>query len=234
MKISQFWCVVFALCLFAACKKDRTTLPSEVSKPDPLLALGDSCSFLVAGKSYTLMSQSPFSIRNAPANRNKLDSVVKGIKYYSGDKDSIAFNRNYIFFNNAAGTNFRIYFIKKYNKKDMELNKLNLLQPKNGEELFQPGQYNYAVDYGREDATDGIALEFSDGDTFYSYSKAFIGRPALITKESQQHSKFETIRFVKRTDGTYLLEAKFNVTVFDKDEVVKKNIENGYMRLILY
>lgn len=232
MKISPFWCGIFALCLFAACKKDNT-VPAEL-KPDPLLALGDSCSFQVEGKSYSLTSRNSMGVRNAPANRNKLDSVVKGVKYYSGDKDSIAFSRNYAFFNGSAGSSFKIYFIKKYNKNEMEKNVWNTFLPKNTEELFQVGQYKYAVDYGKEDAMDGIAIGFSAGQSFYSYSNAFPGRPTSITPESQQQSKFEIIRFVKLTNGSYLLEAKFNATVFDYDETVKKNIENGYLRLILY
>ena len=234
MKISLFWCGVFALCLFAACKKDNTTLSSEVSQPDPLLSLKDSCSFQVEGESYFFTNPHVIGMRNAEANRNKLDSVVKGVKYYSGDKDSVAFSRYYGFFNRDSGFGFKIHFIKKYNKKEMGLNAFNILMPENKLDLFQPGNYGYAVDYEKEDATNGIAVEFSEGGIFYSYSRVAAGRPTVITSESQQYSKFEIIRLVKLTNGTYLLEAKFNVIVFDYTEKVKKNIENGYLRLILY
>ncbi|MGY0038853.1 hypothetical protein [Pedobacter sp. NJ-S-72] len=55
----------------------------------------------------------------------------------------------------------------------------------------------------------------------------------MITPASHLNSKFEIIRYVKLTNGSYLLEAKFNTIVFDREEKVKKNVENGYLRLIL-
>ncbi|PIH03021.1 hypothetical protein CS542_03000 [Pedobacter sp. IW39] len=44
----------FAICLFAACK--RKTLHLQI-KPDPLLTLGDSCSYQMDGKSYSFTYQ---------------------------------------------------------------------------------------------------------------------------------------------------------------------------------
>lgn len=231
MKISPFWCGVFALCLFAACKKDNPT-PSEI-KPDPLLTLGDSCSYQMDGKSYSFTNQNGFSIRNSQTNV-KLDSVVMGARYYSGDKDSVMFSRSYNFDARDFNAGISISFAKKYNKKEMEQSKLALLIPKNGMDLFLPGNYKYPIDYERENTQSGIAIELHTNESFSSYSKGSIARPTVITSESQRQSKFEIIRCVKLTNGNYLLEAKFNTVVFDGEETVKKNIENGYLRLILY
>lgn len=232
MKISPFWCGVFALCLFAACKKDNIIPPLEV-KPDPLLSLRDSCAYQMDGKSYSFTDQNGFHIRNAQTNV-KLDSIVKGARYYSGDKDSVMFSRSYDFNAKAYNAGINISFAKKYNKSEMMQNMLAMLVPRNGVDLFQPGNYKYPVDYEREHTQNGIAIDLYTDEYFSSYSKVSIGRPTVITPESQQQSKFEIIRCVKLTNGTYLLEAKFNAVVFDQEEKVKKNVENGYLRLILY
>lgn len=231
MKISLFWCGVFALCLFAACKKDNT-VPAEL-RPDPLLALGDSCSYQMDGKSYSFTHQNGFHMGNAQTNL-KLDSVVKSVRYYSGDKDSVMFSRSYDFNAKEYNAGINISFAKKYNKKEMGQSMLGLFVPKNGLDLFQPGNYKYPIDYEREHTQNGIAINLYTSEDFSSYSKVSIGRPTVITSESQQQSKFEIIRCVKLSNNTYLLEAKFNTVVFDREEKVKKNVENGYLRLILY
>ncbi|MET4141519.1 hypothetical protein [Pedobacter sp. UYP1] len=231
MKISLFWFGVFALCLFAACKKDNT-VPAEL-RPDPLLALGDSCSYQMDGKSYSFTYQNGFQMGNAQTNL-KLDSVVKSVRYYSGDKDSVMFSRSYDFNAKEYNAGINISFAKKYNKKEMGQSMLGLFVPKNGLDLFQPGNYKYPIDYEREHTQNGIAINLYTSEDFSSYSKVSIGRPTVITSESQQQSKFEIIRCVKLSNNTYLLEAKFNAVVFDREEKVKKNVENGYLRLILY
>ncbi|WP_367864623.1 hypothetical protein [Pedobacter sp. WC2423] len=231
MKISPFWCGVFALCLFAACKKDDPA-PLEI-KPDPLLALGDSCAYQMDGKSYSFTRQNGFQIGNAQPNF-KLDSFVKGTSYYSGDKDSVMFSRGYDFNSKEYDARINISFAKKYNKKEMEKNVLAFFTPKNGLDLFQPGNYSYPIDYKREHTQNGVAIDLYTSEDFSTYSKVSIGSPTAITLESQRQSRFEIIRCVKLTNGTYLLEAKFNAVVFDQEEKVKKNVENGYLRLILY
>lgn len=232
MKISPFFCGVLALCLFAACKKDNTALPSEL-KPDPLLALGDSCFYQIDGKSYSFNRPAGLQMRSAQTNV-KLDSIVNGARYYSGDKDSVLFSRSYNFNDKESMAGINISFAKKYNKKEMDESVMYMFIPKNRLDLVLPGNYKYASDYEREHTQNGIAISLYTNESFSSHSKVSMERPTVITSESQQKSKFEIISCVKLTNGSYLLEAKFNTVVFDREEKVKKDVEKGYLRLILY
>jgi hypothetical protein len=236
MKISPFFCGVFALCLFAACKKDDSTTVPEVSKPDPLTLLKDSCSFEIDGNLYSFNSRGKWGWSNGQVNA-RLDSTVKGVEYYSGDKDSVMIGVMYGlsgYYNSNKYGNIEITFLKKYRKDEANKNWTNSLIYRNKEDLFQLGNYKFSSDYQRENTQNGIAISMNIGGTFSTFSEYPLRRPTTITSASHLNSKFEIIRSVKLSNGAYLLEAKFNTTVFDGDEKIKKNVKNGYLRYIIY
>lgn len=65
-------------------------------------------------------------------------------------------------------------------------------------------------------------------EDFKSYGQSDLGKPASVTQTDQKDSKFEIISIQKRKSD-YLLEAKFNLIVFDDNKQMQK-IENGYLR----
>lgn len=236
MKISPFWCGVFALCLFAACKKDNSTVVPEVSKPDLLTLLKDSCSFEIDGNLYSFNSREKWGWSNGQVN-NRLDSTVKGVEYYSGDKDSVMVGVMYGlsgYYNSNKYGNIEITFVRKYRKDETDKNWANASIPKSKENLFQIGDYKFSSDYQRENTQNGIAISMGIGGTFSTSSDYSMRHPTTITSASHLNSKFEVIRSLQLTNGDYLIEAKFNTTVFDGDEKVKKDVKNGYLRLIIH
>jgi hypothetical protein len=56
--------------------------------------------------------------------------------------------------------------------------------------------------------------------------------PATITQASENGSIFQIMTFKKLSNGNYLLEAKFNATLFDRNEKPVK-IDNGYGRITI-
>nr|WP_121273382.1 hypothetical protein [Pedobacter schmidteae] len=89
--------------------------------------------------------------------------------------------------------------------------------------------YKYATDFWRNNSISGIAIRLiNENGDFKSYGQSDLGKPASVTQTDQKDSKFEIISIHKRKSD-YLLEAKFNLTVFDDNKQIQK-IENGYLR----
>lgn len=89
--------------------------------------------------------------------------------------------------------------------------------------------YKYSTDFWRNNSISGIAIRLiNDYGDFKSYGQSDLAKPASVTQTDQIDSKFEIISIQKRKSD-YLLEAKFNVNVFDDNKQVQK-IENGYLR----
>ena len=105
-----------------------------------------------------------------------------------------------------------------------------VLMPKNVIDLFTAGSRHYAIDYGRDNIQNGIALSISDGFKTYG-SDSFRTSPQL-SPDAQKYSKFEITSLRKLKSGTYILEAKFDVLVFNEKNESKK-LQNGYLRLVI-
>ena len=124
-------------------------------------------------------------------------------------------------------------FIKVYHNNETERTQENnsgyLYYPKNKTDMFSAGMYKYSTDFWRNNSISGIAIRvINDRGDFKSYGQEDLSKPASITQTDQQDAKFEIMSIQKRKSD-YLIEAKFNLNVFDDNKQMQK-IENGYLR----
>ncbi|WP_432714012.1 hypothetical protein [Pedobacter sp.] len=214
--------------MLAACDKENTELETEAEPPLELLK--DSVSYTVNGEKYTSSNVERASIYTTESN-TKITSGVNFNYLIQGDKDSILFVRDFTI--KAVNSFMFLSFIKVYSNAETtntnENNGSYLNFPKNKTDMFSTGMYKYSTDFWRDNSISGIAIRMINtrGD-FKSYGENDLSKPASITQTDQQNSKFEIISLQKRKSD-YLLEAKFNLNVFDAKKQVQK-IENGYLR----
>ncbi|MFI5453519.1 hypothetical protein ACHMWN_15350 [Pedobacter sp. UC225_61] len=224
MKLVNIVGLFVVLLSLSACKKENT-----VNEPSITL-LKDSVSYTVNGKKYVSNKIERGSTLTTQSN-TKITSGVNFNYLIQGDKDSLLFIRDFTI---KADKSFMILsFIKVYNNSETEYTNENnggyLNYPKNKTDIFSTGMYKYSTDFWRNNSISGIAIRLinNNGD-FKSYGQSDLGKPASVTQTDQIDSKFEIISIQKR-ESDYLLEAKFNLTVFDDNKQVQK-IENGYLR----
>nr|WP_199157425.1 hypothetical protein [Pedobacter sp. ASV2] len=227
MKFKNLSGLIMALLCLAACKKNDPVIEPK----NPLELLKDSASYAIDGKTYTAIGIDKAGTFTTQSNL-KITSGVNFNYELEGDKDFLLFVREYSI--RAPYTNIAVSFIKIYNKNETEFTNENnggyLNYPKNKTDIFSPGLYNYSTEFYRSNSTSGVAFTVSNQKGVYkSYSQSDLGKPASVTSSDQTGSKFEIISFKKRKND-YLLEAKFNLTVFDEHKNPLK-IENGYLRL---
>lgn len=219
---------ILAICFFAACKKDVKVNPVTPVKTAEVLFPSDSISYTVDGKTYILNNAAGVTTGNTEADRK--DSVADLNHYYiSGSKDSVFFYRTFNF--SGPGSGLGISFFRKYAVKDMVSGVINY--PTSQDDLFKPGNYPYGTDFNRENATNGVALAINGiGQT---YSDQTLGIPVPITSASESNAHFQVLSFKLVSDqypGQYVLEAKFDATLFDNSGATKQ-LSNGYIRMIV-
>ena len=96
------------------------------------------------------------------------------------------------------------------------------------------GERKFAMDFTRNNSQNGVVFElFGDNYGLQTYGYASLAYHALLKPELQSQSKFEVTNLQKLKSGKYLLEAKFNASVYWGDGTNIKKIENGYLRLII-
>ncbi|MBB6237182.1 hypothetical protein HDC90_001800 [Pedobacter sp. AK013] len=228
MKSKSLLGLAIALFFFAACKKDNPIIepPIVIEKEDPLEYAHDSISYSIDGITHKLSKYSSFYSAENRQPYSKVDSIVKTAYYISGIKDSVLYTRKYGIYGN--GQNVDVIFIKTY-KKALMLQSL-ILRPKDIMDLFTVGTRNYALDYGRDNIQNGIAISISDG--FKTYGSDSFRTPPQLSSDAQKNSKFEITGLKKLKSGTYIIEAKFNAMVYNEKNESKK-LENGYLRLVM-
>jgi hypothetical protein len=225
MKNLILYCLIPIL-FFAACKKDIRVNPITPIKTNAIVLASDSGSYTIDGKTYALDTQGGIEIGNTDADR-KLDSIIDQNHYYiSGRKDSIFFYRTFNLYNSQSKQSIDISFFKKYAVKNMI--PAPIYYPQSQADLFQAGSYQYGTDYTRENATNGVALAVNGiGQT---YSNNILGMPSTVPAKAENNASFEITSFKKVDGSQYLLEAKFNVVIFD-DSGTAKQVKDGYVRL---
>lgn len=228
MKIKILLALAITLSVFAACKKEKPLIeePIAIGKEDPLEYAKDSISYSIDGITYTLSKYSSFYGAGSNQPYAKVDSIVNYAYYISGIKDSVLYSRKYGIYSDQNKVD--VIFIKTYPAASMLQG--SILRSKDIIELFTVGPRNYAIDYGRDNIQNGIALSLSDG--FKTYGSDSFRTPPQLSADAQKYSKFEITSLRKLNSGTYLLEAKFNATVFNEKNESKK-LQDGYVRLVM-
>jgi len=227
MKIKVLLVLAIPLFIFA-CKKDSPVIEEPaIEKEDPLEYAKDSISYNIDGATYSLARFSSFYSAGYEDPYAKVDSIVKNAYYISGNKDSVLYSRKYGIYNDNAKVD--VIFIKTYSKASI-LTEGIIVKPKNLIDLFTAGSRNYAIDFGRDNTQNGIAISISDGFKTFGSESFYI--PPQLSPDAQKDSKFEITSLRKLKSGTYILEAKFNATLFNEKNASKK-LQNGYLRLVL-
>lgn len=228
MKIKILPGLAIALFIFAGCKKEKPLIeePVAIQKEESLEYAKDSISYSIDGVTYNLAKFSSFYGAGNSQPYAKVDSIVNYTYYVSGIKDSVLYSRKYGIYNDQRKVD--VIFIKTYNKASML--RSSILKPKDVMDLFTVGSRKYAMDYGRDNIQNGVALSISDG--FKTFGSDSFRTPPQLSSDAQKYSKFEIISLKKLNSGTYILEAKFNAMVFNEKNESKK-IQNGYLRLVL-
>lgn len=237
MKFKNLLGLGIALMCLAACKKETPiietpTEPTSLQKPDPLESLKDSMSYSIEGKQIIQTEVMSRGLINAESNV-KLDSLVKQKEYTSGDKDSVMFGR-FFRFRGAKESGIRISFLKKYNKNQAQPanTQTALFMPLNKLDILSIGERKFALDFSRNNSQNGITLEL-DGEYYGLQTNGYssLVYHSLLKPELQSGSKFEITNLQKLKSGKYLLEAKFNASVYNGNGNNIKKIENGYIRI---
>lgn len=216
------------LCLFACKKNDSILEHPAIEKVDALENAKDSISYTIDGTIYnTAKFSSAYLTSNLQPN-SKVDSIVKNIYYISGDQDSVLYAKTFSIHNDKLKVN--VTFIKKYSKNVMR--KALLWIPNDLSDLYKVGPRNYAIDFERNNSQNGIAISIADQKSYKTFGSDTFRTPPLLSADTHKESYFEIISLKKLTSGIYILEAKFNTTVFDNENHSKK-LNNGYLRLRL-
>ncbi|GGI27833.1 hypothetical protein [Pedobacter mendelii] len=237
MKFKNLLGLGIAIMCLAACKKESPIIePPAIEKTDPLELLKDSISYIIDGKQMVQKKSKSRSnsLRNAVANV-KLDSLVKQKEYTSGDKDSVMFGVGFLF-EDEDRNGIEISLLKKYNKNQAQpqTNQTIFFVPKNKLDLFSVGERKFAMDFNRNNSQNGVVFElFGDNYGLQTNGYSSLAYHALLKPELQSQSKFEVTNLQKLKSGKYLLEAKFNASVYRGDGTNIKKIESGYLRLII-
>lgn len=236
MKTKKLLGLAIALMCLAACKKENPVIeptePTPVEKPDPLELLRDSVSYVLDGKLMVQTETLGRGLINAKTNV-KLDSLVKQKEYISGDQDSVMFGR-FFKFTDGNRNGITLSFVKKYNKNQAQpaSNQTSLFMPLNKLDLFSVGERKFALDFSRNNSQNGVVFELSrDNYGLQTNGYSSLVYHALLKPELQKQSKFEITNLQKLKSGKYLLEAKFNASVYRGDGTNIKKIESGFMRV---
>lgn len=233
-------CILLCSSFIFACKKDTTApIPSPKEKG---VVYEDSVSFTLNGKAYDIDYKNEEGVGNRQFNLKPSSTPIEGLKvartsggyYWYGSQDSILCDYLVGFFLNTYDGNIKFSFSKKY-KTDQLKKDLHLWVPDDITDILKVGKHSFATDFSREITLDGVSIEAYlkgiDG-TLTSYIPGnSILTPTSLTKEIQNNSVFEITRLQKTDTGLYIVEAKFELNLFDKNEKLYR-VENGFLRIV--
>ncbi|RZL38743.1 MAG: hypothetical protein EOP00_28330 [Pedobacter sp.] len=127
-------------------------------------------------------------------------------------------------------------FIKKYNKNQAQpaTNQTSFFIPSDKLDLFSIGERKFAMDFTRNNSQNGITIELTGKHYgFRTYGYNSLAYHNLLSPELQRESKFEITNVDKLKSGKYIIEAKFNASVYHGDGSNIRKMENGYLRVTI-
>lgn len=225
MKPVNFTWAALVFVMLSACSKRDVPQPDNAEK-----SINDSVSYVVNGKKYTSNTVEKGMTWTTQSN-TKITSGVNFNYLIQGDQDSLLFVRDITI--KADQSYMILSFIKIYHKDETVFASENnggwLQYPKDRTAIFAPGPYKYVTDLWRGNSTSGIAVRIINvNGEFRTWGQTDLGKPASVTQADMQGSKFE-ITSIQKRKSDYLIEGKFNVTVFDENRKLQR-IEDGYLR----
>ena len=238
MKITHYSLIALIIICASSCKKNTSETLHETKTE---VILKDSVSFIVNNTQYVFNEKNTFGVSNRAVNIKPSKTLIKdgklGIEtggvYWYGTKDSTMYSVFQRLGSNKLGEEFGISFNKRFS--DNQLHKsAALLVPKDNAEIFRLGKIPFAVDLDKENTMDGISIDFRAPGLTKNLSTVIPGFSILVRsglkKDIQDNSSFEITKIEKIQDSTYLLEAKFELNLFNTDEQLYR-VKNGFLRL---
>ncbi|MBB6499646.1 hypothetical protein [Pedobacter cryoconitis] len=238
--IKRYSVLAIALISIVACKKtNNETTPNPVDKK--IAYYNDSVSFTINEKQYVLNNRYSSGIGNQPLNIKSSPTVIEGGKlayqtggyYWYGAKDSTLYSVSRGFQSSKGGDDFEILFTKKFNDSQLQGGPV-MLTPKDYYNLFKLGKQSFAVDLEKENTMDGISIKFRGNDMKDGLTSNIPGFSILIRsglkKDIQDNSNFEITRVEKLGDNRYLVEAKFEINLFNNDAKLYR-LKEGFLRI---
>jgi hypothetical protein len=233
--------VVFCWIAMQACKKgSEVVLTPETNKPETAV-YKDSISFTVNKTKYEFTDRLAFGSANYPVNVKKSEVKIPGGKlasetggyYFYGAPDSTLYAAQYEFGTKDVKQGFKIIFAKKF--KDSELVwKAPLFYLQDHDVLFKTGELGFAADLNKENTMEGVAIELSDKDMKRPLISMIPGFSILVRsglkKDIQNNAYFNITKVGKNKYGQYVIEAKFDLNLFDESGKLYK-LENGFLRV---
>lgn len=242
MKNSQIY-LAFAMAMLwtTACKKEKI---SE-SLPEPAQTqtnYADSIYFKIEGTAYQGEGTSSYGVSNGQTNLKAFDNEISGRTYaiatgnrfWYGDVDSTFYGIHHKM--NLKNGEAEIIFTQKMLTSKMHKD-ISLKIYQNNEDFFKVGKRTFATDYEMENSTDGIILTARDGGKYKAPltssrpGSSILNRPD-IGKEIQKDSRFEIIKTEKLTDRVMLIQATFELNLYDQEGKKYKVTDGFYQKKI--
>jgi hypothetical protein len=236
-------CLIVVFCWMAmqSCKKgSEEVVPTPVVNTNKPVVYKDSVYFTINQTKYVFDQWLGFGAANYPVNIKK--SLVKiadrklayetGGYYWYGAPDSTLYAAKCILYSNTLG-DFELSFTKKF--KDSELVRyMTLLYPQSHEQLFKTGEFGFAVDLGKANTTEGVVLEFYESNLNSLLSSNIPGdsKEGSDAKKGIQHdSSFNVTKVEKTKEGMYIIEARFELNLFDKNGHLYR-LKDGFLKVL--
>ncbi|MDB5121647.1 MAG: hypothetical protein JWN56_2865 [Sphingobacteriales bacterium] len=218
-----------------SCKKTIVNIETPVRYTD-------SVSFSINGKNYVCNERHTSGAGNRQMNIKPSDTVITGRRwqyetgnfYWYGEKDSTLYSINEGF--RAESTqgyaSIDIEFNRKYGNNQLKRN--YLLEPMENSLIFNKGKQPFAVDLNLENTMEGVSIEVYNKEAAGLLSTYIPGFSILINtklpKSIQDDSSFQVTKIQLLENDIYLVEARFEVNLFDEKAKLYK-LKNGFLRI---
>jgi len=224
-----------------SCKKgNEVLLTPETGKPEAVVNK-DSISFTINRTKYVFTDRRSFGSGNDAVNIKRSAVKIPGGKlayqtdnaYWYGASDSTLYSAQFELNSKSLDQSFRLIFTKKF--KDNELVwKAPLFYLQNHDALFKIGESGFATDLYKENTTEGVAIKLFDKELNGELISMIPGFSIVVRSDLkndlQDNSHFVITKVEKDKQGQYLIEARFNLNLYDKDGKLFK-LENGFVKL---
>lgn len=230
---------VASIALFISSCKKRTPVDVPVPIEPKPKAKFDSVYFEVGGKTYSAKPDlgGMNSMGNSGYRMKYLDGPTEGMTIYTeygmskkgwyAPTDSIYFYCENTYRQDGDAV-FKISFSQGFHKNEMSKYG-SFYFPNDTRNMLRKGKLSFATDFESTNSKNGVAILAG------RYGRT--GKPEFDYKEPltnypQDDSVFEIINTEQINKNSYLVEAKFELNLYD-DNRVKHRVKNGYIRFTL-
>ena len=225
-----------------SCKKEKVEdLPAPSLPATKAKIRKDSISYTVDGILYTSNGFERGVFGSGRGNEIVFSNMLTGIE----NADSSIYFTTQTFgyrddnpdYKNSRYFSFQIQFNRKYGKKQLFPKEAEFTNyPVNEIDLYKLGEHPYAE---RAEAKDGIEIMISSrnfgqdffGTSFMPFSET---NHTSIGQQPQENSKFNVISLDTLVNGEIIMEATFNVNIFDRDRAKLLKVEDGFLRIPVF